>query len=150
MMEYRAATAEDIEVLMEIRLEMLREVNGLSEDHEFSTVLVEKSREYFLSGDQTTILAFEGSYLAGCGSISYIEVMPTYDHPTGRRGHIMNVYTRPEFRRCGAGRRLMEMLTEDAKAQGATEISLDATEQGRPLYRAMGFVESGEAMVMVL
>ena len=149
-MEYRKASAADIELLMEIRLEMLREVNGLSEDHEFSTVLVEKSREYFLEGDQTTVLAFEGGKPAGCGSISYIRVMPTYDHPTGRRGHIMNVYTRPDFRRRGVGRRLMEMLIKDAKAQGATEISLDATEQGRPLYKAMGFAESWEGMVMVL
>lgn len=149
-MDIRYAVSEDIDLLMDIRLEMLREVNGLSEDHIFSAEFIEKSREYFQSGDHTTVLAFDGNDPAGCASISYYEVMPTYDHPTGRRAHIMNVYTRPRYRRQGAARRLIEMLIEDARRRGATEISLDATEDGRALYRALGFVESGEGMVRTL
>lgn len=42
---------------------------------------------------------------------------------------------------------LIEMLMEDAKEKGVTEISLDATEEGRTLYEKAGFVESEECMV---
>ncbi len=101
MLEIKKSTAADISTLMEIRLEMLREVNGLSREAEFSKTLTDFSREYFLSGNQTTVLAYEDGLLAGCALISYITVMPTFDHPTGKRAHLMNVYTRQNFRRKG-------------------------------------------------
>ena len=148
MTEYRIATVEDIDLLMESRLEMLKVVNNLPEDHVFSDLIVEESEEYFRDGDQTTVLAFVDGRLAGCASISYIRIMPTFSHPTGRRGHLMNVYTRNEYRRQGLARKMVEMLIEDAWNKGATEISLDATKLGRPLYESLGFKDSTECMVL--
>ena len=149
-MEIRIADNNDIDTLMSIRLEMLKVVNDLSDDYTFSDELAEYSRKYFLNGDQTTVLAFDNGRAVACASISYIEIMPTFSHPTGKRGHIMNVYTNVSHRRKGIAKKLMEMLIADAKAKGATEISLDATEQGRPLYEAMGFKASDECMTMLL
>ncbi|MBO4579696.1 MAG: GNAT family N-acetyltransferase [Clostridiales bacterium] len=149
MTEYKIATKEDIEILMASRLEMLKVVNDLPEDYVFSDELVEGSRQYFLNGDQTTVLAFVDGGFAGCASISYYTIMPTFSHPTGKRAHVMNVYTRERYRRQGIACKMMNMLTEDAWAKGATEISLDATESGRPLYAKLGFTDSGECMVMV-
>ena len=100
-MEIRKANANDIETLMDVRLEMLRIVNNLSADAVFDKVLVDYSREYFLHGDQTTVLAIDGGKAIGCASISYINIMPTFDHPTGKRAHLMNVYTNKDYRRQG-------------------------------------------------
>ena len=41
-------------------------------------------------------------------------------------------------------------LIEEARRRGVTEISLDATASGRPLYRKLGFRDSAECMVLVL
>ncbi|MBR2820416.1 MAG: GNAT family N-acetyltransferase, partial [Clostridiales bacterium] len=60
----------------------------------------------------------------------------------------MNVYTRNEYRRQGLARKMVEMLIEDAWNKGATEISLDATKLGRPLYESLGFKDSTECMVL--
>ena len=150
MIEYRIATEDDIELLMSSRLEMLRTVNDLSDEYVYSEEIVFASRDYFLNGDHTTILAIDESNVIGCASISYIWIMPTFSHPSGRRAHLMNVYTKNTYRRQGIARKMVEMLIRDARDKGATEISLDATSMGRPLYESLGFVDSKECMVLEL
>ena len=59
----------------------------------------------------------------------------------------MNVHVEKEFRRKGIARRMIELLVDEAKERGVTEISLDATDDGRKLYEAMGWHENSEAMV---
>lgn len=149
MIEFRIATAGDIDLMMSSRLEMLHVVNDLSGDYEFSDDLINYSREYFLNGDQTTVLALDGQAVIGCASMSYMTIMPTFSHPTGKRAHLMNVYTNSNYRRQGIARRMVTMLINDAWGKGATEISLDATESGRPLYESLGFKDSKECMVLV-
>ena len=43
---------------------------------------------------------------------------------------------------------MCEMLINDAWDKGVTEISLDATMEGRPLYKNLGFKDSDECMVL--
>ena len=94
------------------------------------------------------VLALDGETVIGCATMCYIDMMPTFSHPTGKRAHLMNVYTDPAMRRQGIAYRMVSMLIESAWNRGATEISLDATEAGRPLYRKLGFTDSGECMVL--
>ncbi|WP_034450047.1 GNAT family N-acetyltransferase [Butyrivibrio sp. AE2032] len=148
MIEYRIATADDIELLMSSRLEMLKVVNNLTDDYVFPDLIVNESRDYFLNGDQTTVIAIDGAEVIGCASMSYMRIMPTFSHPTGKRAHLMNVYTRNEYRRQGIARKMVLMLIEDAWNRGSTEISLDATTMGRPLYESLGFKTSSECMVL--
>mgnify|MGYP000238388697 FL=1 len=147
-MEYRVTDANDIDMLMDVRLSMLRIVNDLPADYIFDDELVVSSRRYFLEGDQTTVVAVDDGRCVACASMSYIEIMPTFSHPSGKRAHLMNVYTEKDYRRRGIARQLVNMLIGDARAHGATEISLDATESGRPLYESMGFKASEECMVI--
>lgn len=150
MIEYRIAASEDMELLMGSRLEMLRVVNDLPEAYEFDTVLERESRDYFAAGDQTTILAMEQGEVIGCATLCYLRMMPTFSHPTGKRAHLMNVYTREQYRRQGIAARMVERLIQEARARGVTEISLDATESGRLLYERLGFTVSQECMVLNL
>ena len=148
-MEIRIAGKKDIDLMMSSRLEMLKEVNSLDADYQYSEDFVGESRRYFLEGNQTTVLALDGERVIGCATICYITIMPTFSHPSGKRAHLMNVYTAKEFRGQGIGKKMVDLLIEDAWSKGATEISLDATESGRPLYKKCGFEDSGECMVLV-
>ena len=148
MTDIRIATKDDIEALMSSRLEMLKVVNGLPEDYVFTDQIINESRDYFLNGDHLTVLATDGDEVVGCASMSFIRIMPTFGHPTGKRAHLMNVYTRSEYRRRGIARRMVELLIDESWKAGATEISLDATELGRPLYESLGFTDSTECMVL--
>ena len=62
----------------------------------------------------------------------------------------MNVYTAPDYCGRGIALRVAEWLIEEARRRGITEISLDATADGRPLYRKWGFPDSEECMVLTL
>lgn len=147
---YRKTTKADMKILMKLRLEMLREVNGLSGEYEYDENFIFESRRYFESGEQTTVIASDGETLVGCASLSYTWIMQTFSHPTGNRAHLMNVYTRADYRRRGISKKMVEILIDESKENGVTEISLDATEMGRPLYESLGFKASDSCMVMDL
>lgn len=148
MVEFKIATNDDIELLMSSRLEMLKVVNNLPADYEYTEEIVRESRDYFLNGDHITVLAIDDGKVIGCASMSFMWIMPTFSHPTGRRAHLMNVYTRSEYRRQGIARKMVNMLIDETWKRGATEISLDATTMGRPLYESLGFTNSTEGMVL--
>ncbi len=150
MIEIIKADNSNIEELMSIRLEMLKIVNNMSDEDKFDKVLVESSREYFLNGNQTTLLAKDGEKIIACASISYILLMPTFSHPTGKRAHLMNVYTNKAYRHQGIAKKMVRQLIAEAKEKGCTEISLDARPDGKPLYKVLGFTENKEGMVLEL
>ena len=145
MIDIVKADKQHISDALGLRMEMLGIVNNVSADR-LDRSLFELSAEYFINGDHTTVLAYDGDTAVGCATICYITLMPTYRHPTGKRAHIMNVYTRESHRRQGVARRMMAALLDEAKQRGVTHISLDATESGRSLYESMGFNTSDEAM----
>jgi GNAT superfamily N-acetyltransferase len=50
------------------------------------------------------------------------------------------VLTRPEYRRQGLARQLMEDVVAIAQRRGVRTLKLDATDEGRPLYESLGFI----------
>ena len=100
-------------------------------------------------GEQTTLLTMDGDRAVGCATVCYMTWLPSLGHPSGRRAHLMNVYTAPGYRRQGIARQLVTALMDEAKQRGVTEISLDATEAGRPLYESLGFRVNDEGMTLI-
>lgn len=150
MVQIRKATASDIDALMKSRCRTMRKVCGFGEDYEFSAEFMEATKEYFLHGDGTTVIATDDSagtpQIVGNATLCYTNLMPTFSHPGGKRAHLMNVHIEKGFRRKGIARRMIELLEAEAKERGVTEISLDATDDGRKLYEAMGWHANNEAM----
>ncbi len=148
MIEIIKADYTHIDDCMALRWEMMKHLNKDS-DVQISENLLFNAERYFSNGDQTTMLAYDGEALVGCASICYITLMPTFSHPSGKRAHIMNVYTRESHRKQGIARRMMTLLLDEARQRGVTHVTLDATEDGRPLYLSMGF-NSTDSMGIVL
>ncbi len=145
MITYEKASPERVNDFIKLRIELLCGIynrRGSDFEGEFTRL----SEEFFKHGDQTTVLAFDGERAVGCATICFITVMPTADHPSGKRAHIMNVYTNADYRRQGIARQMITMLLDEAKERGVTYVSLDATENGRPLYASLGFSGNKENM----
>ena len=140
---FHKATPENLELLVQTRIQVLLAANHLPEDTDMSAV-EQASRDYYTAaladGSHAAWLVFDGDIWIGAGGVSFYRVMPTYHNPSGRKAYLMNIYTHPDYRRRGLGRRMAELLIEEAKARGITSISLDATDMGMPLYESMGFI----------
>jgi GNAT superfamily N-acetyltransferase len=149
MISIKKSVPADLDAVLALRYEMLMDVNDLDSsvfDQDFGC----RTKNYFANGNQTTVLALDGPVPIGCATICYIDVMPTFSHPTGKRAHIMNVYTQEPYRRLGIAKKMMELLISEAKEKGVTHLSLDATEDGRRLYYKLGFSDSEEGMELNL
>ena len=146
---YKKATIEDIDILTETRIEVLKAANKLSDDADMSEVK-EQSYNYYKKalrdGTHIAYLVFDKSRFAGAGGVSFFQVMPTYHNPSGKKAYIMNMYTSPEYRRKGIAYKILDMLVKDAKSMGITAISLEATVMGRPLYEKYGFIKMNNEM----
>lgn len=146
---YKKATLEDIDILTETRIMVLRAANQLAEDVDMS-VVKEQSYEYYkraLSSDtHIAYLVLDGNEFVGAGGVSFFEVMPTYHNPTGKKAYIMNMYTKPEYRRQGIALKTLDLLVKEAKARGVMAIALEATKMGRALYEKYGFIDMSDEM----
>lgn len=140
---YRQATPDDLVLLTESRVTVLRAANRLSQEADM-TLVRERSYDYYQralkDGSHVAYLVFDGTELAGTGGVSFYSVMPTYHNPSGKGAYIMNMYTAPAYRRQGVASQTLKLLVSAARERGITRISLEATEMGRPLYLKHGFV----------
>ena len=141
-----------LDELVRTRIIVLRAANKLSDDEDMS-VVEEESYAYYRraleSGEHIAYLVYDNGKFIGAGGLSFYQVMPTYHNPTGKKAYIMNMYTASEYRRQGIAFHTLDLLVNDARKQGVSQIALEATDMGRPLYEKYGFVKMEDEMELV-
>ena len=149
-MQFGRAGRDDIPALTALRIAYIREDSaGLPEDK--LQKIAGRLPDYFgrhLDRDLFAFVCRDGGEnsrgdIVGCCLLYVSEKPPGANFVTGRVGSVLNVYTAPERRRMGVGRRLMEMLLALARELELDHVELKATEAGYPLYRSLGFGECG-------
>lgn len=146
---YKRATVEDIDLLTETRVEVLRAANQLSADIDMSQVRDQSGayyRQALADNSHIAYLVFQGDKVVGTGGVSFFRVMPTYHNPSGYKAYIMNIYTHPACRRRGIAYQTLDLLVNASQERGITAISLEATDMGRPLYEKYGFAAMNSEM----
>jgi len=140
--EIKKAHLTDLETLIEWRMTVLREVFSLPSE-EPAKQLEDKNRLYYEtalpSGEHTACFACCENKIIGCGGICFYQEMPSPDNPDGNCAYLMNIYTSPEFRRLGAGKKIVNWLIQQARQKGIAKIYLETSECGRSLYQELGF-----------
>ena len=150
--DYKKATIEDIEELVQTRMIVLRAVNKLSIREDMSEVekqLYDYYKSALPSGNHIAYLVYDEGKFIGAGGVSFYQVMPTYHNPSGKKAYIMNMYTAPKYRRQGIAYHTLDLLVKDAKEQGALQIALEATDMGLPLYEKYGFIKMKDEMELI-
>lgn len=140
----RKAGLADLDLLMQWRMTVLREVFSVPQDDPMAGLERENRRYYqraLPARDHTACFACSGREIVGCGGICFYQEMPSPDNPQGGCAYLMNIYTLPAARGQGVGRAVVSWLIEQAERRGVTKIYLETSESGRPLYRELGFTE---------
>ncbi|WP_339174273.1 GNAT family N-acetyltransferase [Solibacillus sp. FSL R5-0691] len=140
-MEFRLATTEDMEILIDLRKRLLVE-----EGQTVSSNIDEQLRSFFdkqLNSNQFVQWIIEEEKRAiATGGIQFISFPPSYSNSTGIRGYILNMYTVPESRGRGLAKQLVERLLAEAQERNVHHIFLISSPMGKPLYKKIGFKEN--------
>ncbi len=143
-LEIRKAGLESVELLADLRMEFVRDVHPEYDDdlvrnmrcatlHYLRDLLAAKSYIGFI-GKASEVIACSASLLI-------YSLPPLKSASTRKIGHVLNFFTRLDFRRRGCGLALMEFIKASAREEGIERLVLNATESGYPLYRKAGFTE---------
>lgn len=144
-MEAKKARLEDIEILVELRLAYLTEDHGGLSGQEAGAIRRQLPGyfEAHLGKDLFCYLLRDGENVAACAFLLVTEKPMSPAFINGKTGTVLNVYTRPAFRRRGYGKAVMQALMADARAKELCVVELKATDAGYPLYQALGFADDG-------
>lgn len=145
-MNYRIADDSQTNELVKMRLAYLHEdFNNLDEITE--SKISQSLPDYFRKHLNKDLFGYvaetgENKEIAACAFLLVVEKPANPNFITGKIGTVINVYTRPEYRRKGIASQVMKMLLEDARKKDLDFVELKATEDGYGLYQSLGFKDS--------
>ena len=139
------ATVEDIPQLIELRMDYLTADFDPLDEADASPIEASLPGffERHLENDLFAYVMRDDS-----GRIVSVALMLVSEKPAnprfvhGRIGTVFNVYTKPEHRRKGLAREVVCELVEDARRRDLDLVELNATADGYPLYRSIGFTDA--------
>lgn len=140
-MIFEKANVNDISTLTDLRIEYLLEDYGEIPQDKLSLIVADLP-PYFDSHLNKDLFAFvcrDDDIIAGCCFLYISEKPSNPSFINGKTGTVMNVYTRPQFRRNGIAGRLMKMLLAESEKLRLDFVELKSTDDGYKLYRSIGF-----------
>jgi len=149
MIAYRKATTDDIDALLKLRIDFLRDAKNIQNEGE-EAILIQANKNFLsqslADGSFIQWLAMDGAEIVGSSSVSLYVLPPNAMRLSGKVAYIGNMFTYPAHRKQGIATKLFALAVDSAKAAGCGEVCLDATEMGRPIYEKYGFQKSEDAM----
>jgi ribosomal protein S18 acetylase RimI-like enzyme len=145
MLAIRPATPEDAAIIGAQRRAMFFDMGHREGLDSMVEAFLPWVREKMAAGEYLGwfAVAENGDIAAGAG-LWLMDWPPHMIGPDSRRGNILNVYTDPRYRRQGLARRLTETAVEWCCAHGVLTVILHASDEGRGLYRSLGFEPTNE------
>ena len=140
-MVFEKANFDDMDQLVKLRIEYLSEDFGdIPKDQ--LTHISENLPSYYrkhLNSDLFVYICRADDDIVSCCFLCVTEKPSSPSFLNGKVGSVLNVYTKPEYRRKGIAGKLLKMLLSDSEKMGLDHIELKATDSGYNLYRSIGF-----------
>ena len=141
----RKANPDDIDLLIQLRIDYLTEDLGSLTQDETSAIIKQLSEYFPKAISDISFIAILAEINGTVVSAAFLVISKRPANPsfiTGVTGTLLNVITYPEYRRKGIATKVIEKIINESKKEGVSSIDLMATEDGKDLYEKMGFVVS--------
>jgi GNAT superfamily N-acetyltransferase len=138
----RRATAADAAELARLAAELVQDSGG------WTSRLTAFFRERVETDRVAAFVIDRPGGLAACASATITHSIPGPDHD-GTYAHVHTVYTDPDYRLRGYARATVQTLADWLTEQGCGLITLNASTDGAPLYRSLGFTTNECAMRLI-
>ncbi len=143
-MKFETANINDLSFLIELRIDYLTEDYGKIPEDKLS-VIKNNLPSYFkkhLNDDLFAFICRDKDKIVSCCFLYVSEKPSNPSFINGKTGTILNVYTKPEYRRNGIARTLLKMLIDKSEKIGLDFVELKATDSGYNLYKSIGFEDT--------
>ncbi len=144
MIAFRCLELDDLELLVQLRMDFSLDGRGpVSAVDRQALEIADRTwlSEHLDAGRYLACAGFMGSE-AVCGAGLLLYALPPDLGILERRvGHVLNFYTRPQWRRQGFGREMMAFLQDLARERGLCRLVLNASAMGEALYLQAGFAD---------
>ena len=140
-MTYEKANLDDIKDLVELRIEYLLEDYDEIQQNKLVTI-ADSLPAYFsdhLNKDLFVFVCRIENIIVSCCFLYISEKPPNLVFINGKTGIILNVYTKPQFRRKGIAGKLIKLLLAESEELHIDIVELKATDLGYSLYKSLGF-----------
>lgn len=149
-MEFRKATIDDLNDLLENRIEFVTMLRKPEDISSFKVKTEKFIRQNLTNDKMLAFIAIDNKKIVSSCILCIYETLPTPSCLNGKNGLLLNVYTLPEYRRQGLAKKSISLLIEEAKKQKVDKIVLSATDDGYWLYQDLGFKEIDREMMLSL
>ena len=152
MFYLRRASFADLEALVQLRLELLREVDDIQDDTD-TAAIAQATRKYLVDkmpqGEFLAWVAEVENQIVATSGLVFFTRPPYNGNSSGLEAYVMNVYTVPIWRGQGIATALLREIISFVKETEAKRIWLHASKDGKPLYEKLGFVSTTKEMEIV-
>ena len=135
---------DDLDSLVGLRTAYLLEDHGTIPQEQL-TKISEKLPLYFQKHLNNDLFVYTAKAEDDTVSCCFLLVTEKPSNPSfinGMVGTVMNVYTKPKYRRQGLAGKLLKMLLADSEKMGLDFVELKATDSGYNLYKSLGFEDA--------
>ncbi|MGA8663581.1 MAG: GNAT family N-acetyltransferase [Thermoplasmata archaeon] len=147
----RGAVPRDLDLLVEHRLAMWRDIGTRTEEslRDHAPVYRRWIRALIARGEVEAVVAEVSGRPVGSGALWWMPAHPRPGLPDPVEPYIMSMYTDPEYRGVGLATDIVLALLERARKHGAFRVLLHASTQGRPVYVRLGFEPTTEMRLLL-
>lgn len=135
-----------------LRKELFEELGEISECMDTSELEL-ATKQYFLSHINRDLISwgiFQQKKLVAIGSLCLFTRIPYKGNLIGLEGYILNIYTSPQFRKCGYANQILDTIIEHSHKNNIRRLWLNYSEQGKYLYTKKGFTKKDNEMELFL